>query len=120
MFAVHRLARTSPQQAARALDAAWRRAFRAEDRAYVWGMIAYLGAMRHDADALAWYARAGDLSDLQLAWKARAALRARNWQEVLAAIDAMTAGGELGCRVALLEGARAEGARARAPRPTSS
>jgi soluble lytic murein transglycosylase len=53
-------------------------------------MIAYLGALRHDPDALAWYARAGDLSDLQLAWKARAALRARDWKEVLAAIDAMT------------------------------
>ncbi len=89
MFAVHRLARTSPQQAARH----WTRleeGFPADDRAYVWGMIAYLGAMRHDADALGWYARAGDLSDLQLAWKARAALREKNWKEVLAAIDAMT------------------------------
>src|SRR6185436_3918118 len=53
-------------------------------------MIAYLGAMRHDADALGWYARAGDLSDLQLAWKARAALREKNWKEVLSAVDAMT------------------------------
>jgi len=89
MFAVHRLARTSPQQAARH----WTNLeenFPAADRAYVWGMIAYLGAMRHDADALAWYSRAGDLSDLQLAWKARAALRAKSWKEVLAAIDGMT------------------------------
>ncbi|OGA46891.1 MAG: transglycosylase [Betaproteobacteria bacterium RIFCSPLOWO2_12_FULL_62_13] len=89
MFAVHRLARTSPPQAA----AHWARLeerFSDEDRAYVWGLIAYFGAMRHDANALAWYARAADLSDLQLAWKARAALRARDWEEVLAAIDAMT------------------------------
>ena len=89
MFAVHRLARTSPQQAARH----WTRleeGFPSDDRAYVWGMIAYLGAMRHDADALGWYARAGDLSDLQLAWKTRAALREKNWKEVLAAIDTMT------------------------------
>lgn len=89
MFAVHRLARTSPQQAA----AHWTRleeGFGAEDRAYVWGLIAYFGALRHDADALAWYARASDLSDAQLAWKARAALRAGSWQDVLAAIDAMT------------------------------
>jgi soluble lytic murein transglycosylase len=89
MFAVHRLARTSAQQAARH----WTNLeenFSAADRAYVWGMIAYLGAMRHDADALAWFSRAGDLSDLQLAWKARAALRVNNWHEVLAAIDAMT------------------------------
>ena len=89
MYAVHRLARTSPQQAA----SHWTKLeenFEKDDRAYVWGMIAYLGAMRHDADALKWYARAGDLSDLQLAWKVRAALRARDWQQVLAATETMT------------------------------
>jgi len=57
----------------------------------VWGMVAYLGAMRHERDALAWFERANDLSDLKLAWKARAALRARSWPEVLSAIDGMTA-----------------------------
>lgn len=89
MFAVYRLARTTPQQAA----AWWTRLesrFGAEDRAYVWGQIAYFGAMRHDPSALEWYSKAKDLSDLQLAWKARTALRARNWKEVQAAIDAMT------------------------------
>ena len=89
MFAVHRLARTVPQQAA----AQWEKLearFSPEERAYVWGMVGYLGAMRHDRDSLAWYAKAGDLSDLQLAWKARAALRARSWPDVLAAINAMT------------------------------
>ena len=89
MFAVHRLARSSPPQAA----AHWMRLeerFSAEERAYVWGLVAYLGARRHDPNALAWYERAGDLSDLQLAWKARAALRERNWETLLAAIDGMT------------------------------
>ena len=89
IFAAHRLARTSAPQAARQ----WARVeerFTADERAYVWGMIAYLGAMRHEPEALAWYARATDLSDLQLAWKVRAALRAGNWPEVLAAIEAMT------------------------------
>ena len=89
MFAVHRLARSAPPQAA----AHWERLeerFSAEDRAYVWGLIAYLGARRHDPNALAWYERAGDLSDLQLAWKARAALRERNWETLRAAIEAMT------------------------------
>jgi soluble lytic murein transglycosylase len=92
MFAVYRLARISPQQAANH----WMRLegrFHADDRAYVWGQIAFFGALRHDPDALAWYARARDLSDVQLAWKARAALRAGNWEEVLAAIDAMTSRG---------------------------
>jgi soluble lytic murein transglycosylase len=89
MFAAHRLARTSPPQAARHWTKIEER-FAPEDRAYVWGLIGYLGAMHHEPNALAWYARAGDLSDLQLAWKARAALRARAWDEVLAAVEAMT------------------------------
>jgi soluble lytic murein transglycosylase len=91
LFAVHRLARVAPSQAARHWTRVEER-FSREERAYVWSMIGYLGAMRHDPDALAWYARSGDLSDLQLAWKVRAALRARNWPEVLAAVDAMTEG----------------------------
>ncbi|MGZ5115808.1 MAG: transglycosylase SLT domain-containing protein [Burkholderiales bacterium] len=89
MFAVYRLARTSSQQAA----GHWVRLenrFGPDDRAYVWGQLAQFGAMRHDPEALAWYAKAGDLSDLQLAWKVRAALRQRAWTEVLAAIDGMT------------------------------
>jgi soluble lytic murein transglycosylase len=89
MFAVHRLARSAPPQAA----AHWSRLeerFSVEDRAYVWGLIGFFGARRHDPDALAWYERAGDLSDLQLAWKARAALRERNWATLRAAIEAMT------------------------------
>jgi len=89
MFAVHRLARSSPQQAA----AHWSRLeerFSAEDRGYVWGLIAQFAAMRHDPNALAWFERASDLSDHQLGWKARAALRARDWKTVLASIDAMT------------------------------
>lgn len=89
MFAVHRLARNSPQQAA-AHWAKMESAFAADERAYVWGMLAYLGAMRHQPNALDWYARASDLSDLQLAWKARLALRLANWPEVLSAINAMT------------------------------
>ena len=89
MFAVYRLARTSPQQAA----AWWGRLesrFGPDDRAYVWGQVAHFGAVRHDPSALEWYGKARDLSDLQLAWKVRAALRIRNWKEVQAAIDAMT------------------------------
>jgi soluble lytic murein transglycosylase len=89
MFAVHRLGRTSPQLAAQQ----WLRLgdrFSAGERAYVWGLIASLGAQRLDPNALSWYSRAGDLSDLQLAWKVRMALRARSWPDVLAAIDAMS------------------------------
>ena len=89
LFAVYRLARTSPQQAA----AHWVKIaprFSEEERAYVWGMLGYFAAMRHDPAALEWFAQASDMSDLQLGWKARAALRAKRWPEVLSAIDAMT------------------------------
>jgi len=89
MFAVHRLARSSPQQAA----AHWTKLasrFTEEERSYVWGMLGYFGAMRHDPAALDWFSRASGMSDLQLGWKVRAALRAKRWSEVQAAIDAMT------------------------------
>ena len=89
IFAAHRLARTSPQLAAQQ----WTRIggqFSEADRSYVWGVIAYLGAQRLDANALSWYSQAGDLGDAQLAWKARAALRAQSWPDVLAAVDAMS------------------------------
>ncbi len=89
MFATYRLARTSPPQAAEQ----WSRLeehFNEDELGYVWGLIAYFGAINHDPSALDWYAMAGDMSDVQLAWKARAALRARNWREVIAAIEAMT------------------------------
>jgi soluble lytic murein transglycosylase len=90
MFAAHRLARTSPPQAARHWESLENR-FSPEERAYVWSLIAYLGARAHDPGALEWYSRAGgNLSDLQLAWKVRAALRARAWPEVLEAIETMT------------------------------
>lgn len=89
MYAAYRLARSSPQQAAMH----WTRLeprFSSAERGYVWGQIGYFGALRHEPDALAWLKKGRDLSDLQLAWKARAALRLKDWNEVLAAIDAMT------------------------------
>lgn len=89
MFAAHRLARTSPQQAATHWTKHETR-FSTGERGYVWGQIAHFGAVRHDSAALGWYAKATDLSDLQLAWKVRAALRQRNWAEVLDAVQAMT------------------------------
>ena len=89
MFATARLGRSSPQQAA----AHWLRLeprFSSEERGYVWGQLAQSAALRHDPEALSWFGRAHDLSDSQLGWKVRAALRQRNWREVLTTIDAMT------------------------------
>lgn len=88
MFAAYRLARTSPQQAATHWANLESR-FTEEERAFVWGQIGLQGALRHDAQTLAWYAKAGDMSDYQLEWKARAALRAGDWKTLIAAVDVM-------------------------------
>jgi soluble lytic murein transglycosylase len=93
LFAIQRLARTSPQEAAtrfRMLASDLQR----EDREFIWGRLAYYGALFHDPEALAWYARAGKLDDDQLAWRARAALRAQQWTELLASVDAMSEAGQ--------------------------
>lgn len=89
MFALQRLGRTAPQDAA----TRWRAlapGFSAEQRDFVWGQLGYFGALHHDPDALAWFARASKLGDEHLEWRARAALRARQWTEVLASIQAMS------------------------------
>jgi len=59
--------------------------------------IAYASARRLAPDALAWFHEAGasPLSDAQLVWKVRAALREQAWGDVLSAIDAMSAGQQL-------------------------
>lgn len=69
------------------------RHYSAEDQAYGWGQIAYRAAMDHQVSALSWYRKAaGDvLSDVQLGWNARAALRIGNWKDVVTAVDRMSA-----------------------------
>ena len=88
MFAAYRLARSSPQQAAMHWANLELR-FTPEERAFVWGHIGLQGALSHHPDALAWYAKAGEMNDYQLEWKARAALRAGDWKTLIAAVDAM-------------------------------
>ena len=84
MFAAYRLARSSPQQAA-AHWAGMESKFTEDERAFVWGHIGLQGALRHDPQTLAWYAKAGDMNDYQLEWKARAALRVSDWKTLIAA-----------------------------------
>jgi soluble lytic murein transglycosylase len=88
VFALQRLARASPQDALTRLRALLP-VLAAADRDYLWGQLGYHGAMVHDPDALGWFARATRLTEVQLAWRTRAALRAKLWSEVLAAIDMM-------------------------------
>lgn len=88
-YAVLRLGRSAPPQAA----AYWSKVearFPEADRRYAWGALAVLGAQRLDPSTLDWFARAGRLDDNQLGWKARIALRDQRWNDVLAAIDAMS------------------------------
>jgi soluble lytic murein transglycosylase len=92
IFALQRLARTAPQDAA-ARFRAMSGAFGSADREYVWSQLGYYGAMFHDPEALGWFARAGRLTDGQLVWRARAALRAQQWTELIAAVDAMSEAG---------------------------
>jgi len=91
MFAVVRLAQSLPAVAAIRFEKV-QSAFLGEEQAYLWGQLALAGAMKHRPEALDWFARAGDrLSDRQLNWKVRAALRRGEWGTALAAVEAMSA-----------------------------
>ncbi|MCX7157254.1 MAG: transglycosylase SLT domain-containing protein [Rhodocyclales bacterium] len=90
LFAVQRLARNDPQDAVKR----WTRIearFTAEERSYAWGQLAWQAALRHRSEALAWYENASGtaLSEEQMAWRVRAALRAHDWGAVRRAIAAM-------------------------------
>jgi soluble lytic murein transglycosylase len=93
LFAVTRLARGEPEAAAEFLRGRLGRQLDAEELKYAWGRIGYEAARRLMPEASAWYRLAGGtgLSDEQLAWKARAALRDADWDMVQDAIDRMSA-----------------------------
>jgi peptidoglycan lytic transglycosylase len=67
------------------------------DQSYFYGILAYRAALRHDSRTLDWFSDASkanasfSLTDTQLAWKTRAALRDGNWQLVLQTIESMSA-----------------------------
>jgi len=90
LFAVQRLARGDPQDAAKRF-ARIESQFPAEERAYAWGQIAWQAALRHQPDALAWYDKAAGtvLSEEQMAWQVRAALRVHDWGAVRRSVGAM-------------------------------
>jgi soluble lytic murein transglycosylase len=91
-FAFVRLARTDPRPAAEVLRGPLGQRLGDAERKSLWGRIGFEAARRHLDEAVAWYWLAGDadLDDEQLAWKARAALRALDWQMVRDAIDPMS------------------------------
>jgi soluble lytic murein transglycosylase len=92
VLAAVRYARSDSSAAAAALEGPLAARLSETELKYLWGLVGYEGAREHNDEALKWFARAGDapLDDRQLAWKARAALRAGEWQVVRAAIDRMS------------------------------
>jgi soluble lytic murein transglycosylase len=92
IVALSRLARNDPDAAQSFWESELLARFPAEDHAYVWAMLATHGARNHLPEALDWFAKAGELrlSDDQLAWRTRIALRESNWAEVKRAIERMS------------------------------
>lgn len=91
LFALYRLARSQPEQALAYWETVLPR-FSETERRYAWGQLAFQAARKHSPLALDWFRKAGleNLTDTQLTWLVRAALRAQDWQEVVAGIDAMS------------------------------
>lgn len=90
LFAVERLARVDAAAAAKAWQKIQGR-FSEAERDYAWGQIAWAGARSHQQQALGWYQLVKDapLSEKQLAWQARAALRVHDWPMVQRTIARM-------------------------------
>lgn len=61
-----------------------------EERGYAWAQLGCAAARNLRPEAVGWFKNAGRMNDRQLTWRARAALRASDWSEVLAAINAMS------------------------------
>ncbi len=92
LIAVARMARNDPNAAA-GLWSGHEENFKPDERAYAWGQIGWQAAQRHLPQAVDWYARsnAGALNEEQMAWHARAAMRAENWRQLAKAIGDMPA-----------------------------
>lgn len=92
IFALLRLAQSDLSRAVHYWSGGLREDFPLEDQQYVWAMLAALGARRGLPEAVDWFRQTGEvpLSDEQLAWCARGALRQENWREVKNAIERMS------------------------------
>lgn len=114
LYAVSRLARTRPEEAARHLQS-HARVLGPVDARYGWAQVAYAAALQHHPRALEWFAEAGEgpFTDAQLQWKARAGLRAGNWPAVREAVNLMSveAARDPAWRYWLARALAAEGAR---------
>ncbi len=91
LYAFARAARGDPELALSHWSPKLRERLPPDDQAWVWAQIATQGAKRHLPGALEWYAKAdgATLSEEQLEWWVRAALRDENWATVRAVIEKM-------------------------------
>ncbi|MEO8165168.1 MAG: transglycosylase, partial [Betaproteobacteria bacterium] len=89
-YALYKLAESAPELAAERLRHLPGK-LSDEEREYAWAQLASMASRNLHPGALAWFKNAGKgMNDRQLSWYGRAALRAGNWSEVLAAISAMS------------------------------
>ncbi len=92
VLALIRLATSDPEGAASVLENHWSVHLSPEQRSWCWGVIGKQLAQNLSGHALEHFVKARDseLSDEQLGWKVRAALRLSKWGEVLSATRAMS------------------------------
>ncbi|MGB3450774.1 MAG: transglycosylase SLT domain-containing protein [Giesbergeria sp.] len=93
LLALIKLATSDVDAAVAQLDSKWGVHLSPEERNWAWGVMGKAAAQRLSSDAPGYFAnvtRDTDLSDDQLAWKVRAALRAGQWTVVRKAVDAMS------------------------------
>ncbi len=92
-LALVKIAADNPDGAAALMDARWGELLSQEKRDWVWGVVGKTQATRLSPDALASFAKVNkdsNLTDDMLGWKARAAMRAGQWQLVRKSIEAMS------------------------------
>ena len=91
-LALIRLAYLEPQEAALEVDKPrWRAQLTAEERSWIWGVIAKRAAQKSQDNALSYYqkGRLDQMHEDQVLWALRAALRAGQWAQVEAAFAAL-------------------------------
>ncbi|MGH8492780.1 MAG: transglycosylase SLT domain-containing protein [Moraxellaceae bacterium] len=87
IFAIGRLARTDDDAALAELQN-WQGRFSDNQKLYAWRRLAQASALQHEARAPEWFARSEGLpwTDFAVEWRARLALRVKDWDAVLAAL----------------------------------
>jgi soluble lytic murein transglycosylase len=93
LLALIRLADSSPDGAATAMQDRWSKSLSGAQRIWAWGAIGKAAAQKLSDEAVSYFSQASPvgMSDEHLAWRVRATLRQGRWNDALAAIKAMGA-----------------------------